>query len=83
MYAGANPYFMQVENLRDDFLFVIDLYGEKTTAEFDDYVLNSPKKNTSDHKHYSAYYNDELRQLVAEMDAGLIEQFNYSFQVAR
>lgn len=80
MYEGTEPHFMFVENLRDDFLFVIDLYGEKTSSEFDDYVLSSKKKNTSEHDHYSTYYDDELKDLISEVDSSLIERFDYSFE---
>ena len=80
MYDGAETHFMRVENLRDDFLYMIDLFGEKTTAEFDHYVLNSKKKNTSAHEHYITYFDNELRECINDADQALIERFDYSFQ---
>jgi len=46
------------------------------TAEFQ----TSRRHNTSRHSHYSKYLDDELRELIAQREAGLIERYGYAFE---
>ena len=41
--------------------------------------LELPRKNTSIHQHYTKYYNNKTREMVAELYAKDIEYFNYKF----
>lgn len=59
------------ENFQSDFKYVCNQL--KTT-----FVL--PKENVSTHAHYSAYYSDELAELVAKVCADEIEQFKFKFE---
>jgi len=65
-------YIMRFENLADDFRTVCGTLG----------ILPAtlPRYNRSSRKHYSKYYDDELRELVRARFAAEIECFGYIFE---
>jgi len=68
------------ENLQHDFLKIVEQLGVAEADALDKALNHSKRKNSSRHSHYSHYYDDELRQLIASKEQHLIECFGYRFE---
>ena len=68
------------ENLQKEFVSILRKLdvaeADAIEARFD----NTPRINQSRHSHYSKYLDAELRDLIAEKEAGLIEKYGYTFE---
>lgn len=82
MIGDSDDVFLcQVGTLKQDLINFFDRIGE-STDELRDYVLQSGKKNSTEHVHYSSYYTPELAELVSIRERPLIDRFGYVFEQA-
>ena len=68
------------ENLQEDFLDIMNRLTVMEAADLQREFDKSERKNPSRHSHYSHYYDDALRDLVARKEHGLIQQYDYRFE---
>jgi len=67
------------ERLEDDFLEIMQRLGVEEAGGLRQAFAAGERRNTSRHTHYSHYYDDELRDLIAGKEAALIAKYGYEF----
>ena len=68
------------ENLQGDFLTIMRQLGVEELSALEQEFDRRERKNFSRHSHYSHYYDDELRDLVARKESRLIDTHDYRFE---
>jgi hypothetical protein len=69
----------RVELLRPTLLEYLQRVGHRVTYAIEDFVAHAPQRNVSAHGHYTEFYSDKTRELVADKDRSIAERHGYSF----
>jgi hypothetical protein len=82
MYGGgtAPVRFAKMERLRSELPSMLESVGQPVSAAMRDFIEHEAPRNVSAHESYVHYYDNELRDLVAERDATTIERHGYRFE---
>jgi hypothetical protein len=81
-FSGGSPEGLrmgQMEALRTDLPRLIESSGGKIDAHMAEAIATAPVVNASPRRDYKGYYDQGLRDLVAERDWAIVESYNYSF----
>jgi Tfp pilus assembly protein PilF/quercetin dioxygenase-like cupin family protein len=78
--ADEGTHIGRFENLQDDFIGILKTLDVEGADALRQGLEARERKNVSRHSHYSHYYDDELRDLVAARDASVIDRFGYMFE---
>lgn len=68
-----------MEQLRTDLPLLIEACGGDMNPGLAEAIASTPAVNASPRRDYREYYDQELRELVAERDWTIVESYNYSF----
>lgn len=80
LFGNADEvFFCRQERLRTDLIYFLEQLGA-ANDKIRTYILESEKRNTAEHRHYSSYYGTELAELVSIRDRSVIKRFGYVFE---
>jgi len=77
--AGGPTHAGRMESVRTDLLRMLAAVDQPVGASMRLFILDAPARNVSEHGAYRDYYDDSLRELVAQKDATLIARYEYRF----
>lgn len=80
IYDGPGVrYLGRMEQLRDELPKMLLGVGQPVSLLMRSYIEDAPQRNAGGGASYVDWYDDGTRALVAERDAGIIEEFGYRF----
>lgn len=78
--SDDHTFIGRFENLQEDFLAIMERLCVRETDALRQEFDRRERKNVSRHSHYSHYYDEECKEVVAVMEAGLAVKFGYEFE---
>ena len=75
-YDGASlvDYVVRLENLKEDLSPIVEKH-------FPDFYINyNIRENTTEHDHYSTYYNERTKSIIADLFHYDIEKWGYKYE---
>jgi len=69
----------RLEHLRVDLAKMFSSVGQAVSSDMHAYINGAKRRNVSEHADYPGYYDDQLRALVEERDAVVIQRHGYQF----
>jgi hypothetical protein len=81
LYQGGNePVIVgRMEDMRDDLLPMLEQVRHSPSDEMRAFIAEALPRNVSQHRAYTEYYSDALRDLVAKRDEEIIARHQYRF----
>jgi Sulfotransferase family len=73
-------YVCKFENLTNDLIKCFEVNKLPLSPENILILKNMEKQNTSDHKHYSEYYDDVTKKIIEERESFIIKKYGYEFE---
>src|SRR5262249_38301038 len=64
--APGIAHIRRLDQLREQFIPMLQAVGQPVTAAMSDYLRDAPASNPTEHRGYTQYYPESLRDLVAE-----------------
>jgi hypothetical protein len=78
--GGSAPVTVsRMEDLRIDLVPMLEQAKQPVSEPMRAFIDNELPRNTSQHRAYTEYYSDQLRDLVAKRDAEIIARHGYRF----
>ena len=69
----------RMESLRQELPQMIESAGQPVSREMREFIEHAPPRNVARHAGYTEFYDDDLRDLVAQRDAPVIARHGYRF----
>ena len=73
------PTIGRVDSMRQDLPRMLEAVGQPVSGAMRDYLATAAPRNAAVHARVAEFYDDDLRHLVAERDARLIELYGFEF----
>ena len=77
--GDSRPTVGRVDSIRQDLPRMLEAVGQPVSETMRAYVTSAAARNAAEHARYTQFYDDELRRLVAERDARLIDLHGFEF----